>query len=200
VWVIPSRSRPGNIRRLIKACRDTGMTTPARIRVDEDDPCLGSYVALDVPGGWEICIGKCEGLSAAYNEALSRTEDWFGIICDDVVPETPAWDVRLIEAAGKDGLAYGDDGINGAARATHFAVGGDLVREVGWLALPGLDRVYIDTAWNDVARAKGVLRYLPDVKLTHLHFSNGKALMDATYRKPSAGTDRQIYEEWKGTR
>ena len=71
------------------------------------------------------------------------------------------------------------------------------MREIGWLALPGLDRLYIDTVWNDIAAERGVLRFLPDVKLTHLHFSNRRAMMDRTYHKPSKNKDRAIYHAWK---
>jgi len=173
------------------------MTTPARLRLDDDDPCLGGYLALDYPDDWEIVIAPRVGLSAAYNESFAPPQDWYGIFADDVVPETRGWDRLLIEAAGSDGIAFGSDGIGTAA--THFAIGGNLARDIGWLALPGLDRVYIDTVWNDIGRARGILRPLPHVSIPHLHFSNRLAPMDAIYRKPRKTQDRAVYQAWRQT-
>lgn len=174
------------------------MSTPAWVRLDEDDPMLGGYESLEKPSDWTFAIGQRKPLSEVYNEAfgLFQDADWIGFLADDVVPETRNFDRLLIEAAGKDGLAFGDDGINGDARAPHFVLGGNLVRSVGFLSLLGLKRLYVDTFWSDVARARGVRRYLPNVKLTHLHFSNRKALMDSIYRKPGKIEDMMIYEKW----
>jgi hypothetical protein len=173
------------------------MSTPAAVLLDTDDPCLSGYQGLSM--NWAIEIGPPGGLSDIYNQAFTRHPDreWYGILCDDVVPETDCFDLRLIEAAGSDGFAFGDDGINGGKHATHFVIGGDLVRSVGWLSLPGLDRIYIDTVWNDIARSRDVHHYIPHVKLTHHHFSNGKALFDQTYRKTRKDHDRALYEAWK---
>ena len=71
------------------------------------------------------------------------------------------------------------------------------MRSTGWLALPGLDRIYIDTIWCDIARGQGVYRYRPDIKMTHHHFSNRMAMKDAIYRKHRKPEDRALYEEWK---
>lgn len=199
MWISPSRSRPHNIARLIEACRATKTSTPFLICIDADDPLRESYLALDLPDGWAIRTGPRDTLSAIYNAALSAHPglDWYGVVADDIVPETPGWDRILIATAGRDGLAYGDDGINGARHATHFVLGGDLVRSTGFLALPGLDRIYIDTCWVEIANRFGVLRYRPDVKLTHKHFSNGTAPFDAVYRKHRKDQDRQIFEAWR---
>ncbi len=190
MWIIPSRGRPQNIERLAKAFQDTEVTTPVRLRLDDDDPC--GYVC---PAHWEVVTGpRAPLLSQYYNEVFDRGLDWYGLFADDIVPETLGWDVLLIEAAGSDGVAFGNDGIG--TRPTHFVVGGHLAREIGWLALPGLDRLYIDTVWNDIAIERNVLRFLPHVKLRHHHFSNRSALMDKTYKKHHKDRDKSIYEAW----
>jgi len=193
LWVVPSRSRPDNIPRLFSG------DTPFLLMLDDDDPMLGGYLAIEYPDNWTVDVGSRSKLSEIYNRAYwsSPFSDWYGVFADDVTPETEGWDRKLVEAAGGDGMAYGDDGIG---EPTHFCLGGDLVREMGWLACPGLSRLYIDTIWRDIALSKNVLRYLPDVKITHRHPSVGLALMDATYRKPNKPADRIIYEQWKETR
>ena len=170
------------------------METGAWVRVDDDDALLGAYRALPLPPGWSLAVGPREPLSGVYNEAYQALRaDWWGFIADDVVPKTQGWDRALVSVAGNDGMAVPAGGHGGTP---HFVLGGDLPRSTGWLALPGLDRLYIDTVWADIARARGALRHVPEVILRHRHFSNGLALKDATYRKPSAAQDRQIYSDY----
>lgn len=148
---------------------------------------------------WTFTVGERKPLSDIYAEAFHRFPDapYYGFIADDVVPRTPEWDRRLIEVAGNDGMAVPSGGHEDYAGAPHFVLGGDMVRSIGWLALPGLNRLWIDTVWNDIAEAKGVLRRVPEVILEHWHFSNGKAMMDSTYRKYHKIEDMMTYENWK---
>ena len=197
MWVLPSRSRPHNISRLIAAWYTTGASTPCWLRLDDDDPCLEEYCSLPLPGGWAVDIGSRRPLGQIYNEAFSwgRNLAWWGFIADDVVPITPEWDVKLIEAAGSNRMAVPAGGHDPEG-APHFVLGGDLPRRTGWLCLKGLDRLYIDTAWQRLAEAGGALVRCPDVILEHRHFSNGGARMDETYRKYRKGQDRETFESW----
>ena len=141
------------------------------------------------PMGWTVVTGPRVSLSEIYNEVYSRGLGWYGIFADDVVPETPGWDRLLIDAAGSDGMSCGND-------PAHFVLGGELVREFGWVSLPGLDRLYIDTVWQTIAEKRGVLRRVPEAVVRHHHFSNGLALMDKTYRKHHKVRDRRVFEMW----
>jgi hypothetical protein len=198
MWFLPSRSRPPNVQRLIDCWWDLGATSPLMLCVDDDDPMLDSYRALLLPDGWELSVGPRGPLSDLYNQFFARypSLDWYGFIADDVVPETREFDRLLIETAGTDGLAAPDDGISHERHAPHFVISGNLVREQGWLCLPGLDRIYIDTVWNDIAKERGVFRYRPDIVLRHWHFSNRKALMDLVYRKHNKPRDAELYSAW----
>lgn len=196
MWILPSRGRPANVIRLMEAFEKTGATTPVWLRFDDDDP-QPEYGYE----GWVVEIGPRLPLSEIYAEAYRKYPylPWYGFIADDVVPTTPEWDKLLIAAAGQDGMAFGDDGINGSKHATHFVLGGNLVRSIGWLSLPGLARIYIDNVWNEIAKRLGVLRYMPNIMLRHHHFSNHLALFDATYKKSAEikENDKRIYEAWK---
>ena len=173
------------------------MSTPALVRLDDDDPRLPEYRVLALPRGWMLIVGPRWPLGEIYNWAFQGRPDavWYGALADDVVPESPEWDTALIETAGLDGMAVpAGGGTTGGC--PHFVLGGDLVREIGWLALPGLDRLYIDTVWGTIAKARGVYRERPDIMLRHHHFSNGLALRDSTYRKPRAAEDRAVFDKW----
>ena len=168
------------------------------LRLDDDDPSLPEYLALALPTNWVREVGPRVPLSHIYNTVLQWLPDnpYWGFIADDVVPETLGWDFRLINTAGSDGMAVPAGGHDPEG-TPHFVLGGDLVRSMGWLALPGLDRLYIDTVWLDIAKSRGVLRRLPDVVLRHHHFSNGLALRDATYQKHHKPQDRALYEAFR---
>ena len=197
MWILPSRARPHNLQRLLQAYIDTGASSPVWLRIDKNDAMAGAYI-VNHPR-WTVTIGEQKPLSDVYNEAFQRFHDapYFGFIADDVIPRTYGWDRQLIDIAGNDGMAAPSGGHGDYSGAPHFVLGGDLVRSIGWLALPGLDRIYIDTVWNDIAAAKGVLRPVPDVILEHWHFSTGRAVVDSTYRKHHKVEDKAIYENWK---
>ena len=201
MWILPSRSRPHNMQRFIDAWKATaidGNSQFVEVILDHDDPAQAEYMALDYPRSWRVvaieCVGSCGAAQSAYRR--NRREPFYGLLGDDVMPRSVGWNVKLATAAGNDGVAFGDDTINGATHAAHSAIAGDLVREIGWLSLPGLKRLYLDTIWTDIGRSRGTLRYLPHVLLEHMHFSNGKAPFDTTYDKPSAVEDRAIYQAW----
>ena len=192
MWILPSRGRPHNVERLLKAYIDTGATTPVVLRIDDDD--CGYNVSNET---WIVEVGQRLPLSEIYNSIYQRYRcSWYGFIADDVVPLTNGWDIKLIETAGSDGMAVPSGGHD-ANGAPHFILGGELVESIGWLSLPGLNRLYIDTVWQKIAESRGVLRRAPEVVLEHRHFSNGKSLMDATYRKHNKQQDKLIYENWR---
>jgi len=195
MWILPSRGRPQNVRRFIEAYKISGGTTPVCLRFDEDDP----QPEYDIPDNWLTWEGYQKPLSEIYNEFFYKFPDlnWYGFIADDVVPLTAFWDQHLIAIAGKDGMAVPAGGET-TGGTPHFVLGGELVRDIGWLSLQGLERLYIDTVWADIAKEKDVLRFAPDILLEHRHFSNNQALFDKTYRKPSRDRDKIIYQTWKG--
>lgn len=195
MWVLPSRGRPHNIERLVYLYNRTGATTPVWLRIDEDDARLPEYQALNLPLLWQLCVGPRVPLSEVYNEAFKRTCLWWGFIADDVLPRTPFWDRELIGAAGSDGMAVPSGGHDPDG-APHFVLGYKLPISMGWLALPGLDRLYIDTVWADIAKSRKVFCRVPNVVLYHAHFSNRGALKDETYKKYNKDRDKFVYEAW----
>lgn len=200
MWTVPSRARPHNLVRLVDACLRAGLTTPGVVLVDDDDPLFDAYRSIVLPPGWSLAEGPPGPLSLIYNRwfAANPGEPWYGFLADDVVPETGGFDRALVIAAGNDGMAVPAGGET-TGGSPHFVIAGSLARETGWLSLPGLSRLYIDTVWADIARARGTLRFRPEITLAHHHFSNGLALFDRTYRKAASNRDRDIYTAWKGT-
>lgn len=177
------------------------------VRLDQDDPRLESGADGPAystsPWGWSVEIGPRMALAQVYNDIFNRypQEPFYGLLADDLLPATPNWDLRLIEAAGSWGVAYGDDGIQHEEIATHPVIGGELVRAVGWLAPPWLKFLWIDTTWTAMARALGTLHYLPEVSIEHLHYSVGKSEHDQTYRDHHqyGPEDGQAFRHWESS-
>lgn len=199
MFFLPSRHRPDNINRFFRHWHQTGATAKGVLWLDDDDAF--HYHGISIPTSWQLIIRPpMNGGTGAITNAfftLFPNEPWYGLLGDDIIPRTEGWDQKLIEAAN-DGLAYCDDGIHGEAHAAHPVIRGDLVRELGWLALPGCQRLYIDNALFEYAKKRAKAVYLPDVLMEHMHFSNGKAPIDDTYLKPPS-RDREIFDEWMKT-
>lgn len=204
MWLLQSRGRPQILARFLARAVETGLSTPGHIWIDSDDPTLPEYLSLKLPEGWMIGVHRRIGLGPSTNALLMGywDEPWFGILGDDAMPATQDWDKKLIAEAGADYMASPADGINdGTARITNGTViGGNLARSLGWLILPGLQRLYGDDVLHEIGKERGVLRYRPDVRVEHWHFTTGKTPMDETYLKPEASADRSIYEEWQKAR
>jgi hypothetical protein len=200
-WILPSRGRPDNLARFVDRYRLHRSCTRVDVIVDECDLMRDDYIrmARDWPQAIELHVMLRQPLGEIQNRWYGHNPDlaWYGMLGDDAVPATDEWDRLLVEAAGRDGVAYCADGVNDERQASQSVIGGDLVREMGWLILPGLERIYGDNVWTDIARERGTLRYLPHVRLEHWHFSNGKAPYDETYRKPCADSDERIYLRWR---
>tara|TARA_R110000868_G_scaffold340880_1_gene601735 strand:+ start:12377 stop:14476 length:2100 start_codon:yes stop_codon:yes gene_type:complete len=198
MWILPSRGRPASLKRFFNAYHTTGANSCGVVCLDNDDTTLDEYLKIELPTHWWLDIAAPIGLGVRCNAAFNKhpEEPWYGLISDDVVPRTGRWDQILIHSAGNYGMAYGSDGLVNEAQFTHGVLGGDLVRELGWIILPGLQRLYGDNVLTAIGKEKGIMRYCPYVLLEHLHFSNGKSPMDKTYEKPEASEDRRIYKAW----
>lgn len=197
MWLLPSRQRPESLKRFFDAYRETGADSPGVVWLDDDD--YDKYMDINLPKGWFFIINEpMDGTGPITNAFLERypNEPWYGLLGDDVIPRTQGWDKKLIAAAGSNGVAYGNDLINAERHAAHPVVGGDMVRSLGWLALPGCKRIYIDDALMEVAKRRGTLKYIPEVVLEHMHYTAGKSQFDDTYAKPGMEEDAAIYKTW----
>lgn len=200
MWLLPSRGRPASMTRFFKAWKDTEASTKGIVCLDADDS--HNYVGMEVPDNWTVEVHpRSVSLGTNTNEYFwrYRNEPFYGLLSDDAVPVTKHWDTKLIEAAGRDGIACCWDGINnGTGLGSSPCIGGDFVRRQGWIIYPGLARIYGDNILYETAQKLGKLKYLPDVVVEHWHFSTGKSPMDETYKKADTnGSDLAIYESWK---
>lgn len=182
MWFLPSYNRPEQCAAVLKACVDTGMTTPGVLLVQNNDE---RYDSITLPDGWMRMyrLENC-GMSRAldYLFATWPTEPWYGFLTDDVYPASEGWDTKLIEAAGDKYISHCDDGWQSDRRIFGITCfGGKLLRALGRWAVPGTWHCYNDDLWEAIARDFGVRRYLKDVTCRSPHAMKGDAPWDATY-------------------
>ncbi len=197
VWCCPSRGRPHNIERLVIAWEDTQASCVLDLRLDEDDPELDRYMQIQFPDLWAVTVGPRATGAEYTNETLDRypQASAYGCLGDDCVPKTRHWDRLLASAAGDWGIAYADDLWK--SRCTHPIIGGELVRAVGWLGLPVVNSLCIDTAWEIIGQEISRLVFCPAVIIEHMHPCAGKAPRDRTYNERRGGRDLRTFDKWR---
>lgn len=205
--VVPSRGRPDNIHRLIKAFYGTTvLDTRLVVVVDQDDPSEGLYE--------DVCEATCglgfvsfpfaatelKGLNPILNH-FARAEalysGYIGFMGDDHLPRTHGWDERLITALGgksyprKCGVAYANDLFQGQSLPTAVVMDSDIVCALGYMSPPPLKHMYMDNFWKRLGEDLGSLQYLDDVIIEHLHPFAGKAASDEGYQRVNA---QEVYD------
>lgn len=198
-WVLPTLRRPQNVARLINSYRDVGEHAPVVVFLWKDDPSWNEYINLPWPSEWDRIVVDEEFTAAkAMRMALEWAPDaeFYGFLGDDILFRTK-WSEQLREASLPHFVAWPDDGYQGANLPTHFVCGGNLVRKIGWWAVPGMEHYGLDVAWKVLDRkCPGLLRYCPEVRWEHRHWFKDRRLMDDVYRKAQRLHDADS-KEWR---
>lgn len=194
MWILPSRNRPDRVARMFDKAPPS---TRGIVAVDADQAKL--YRGVKLPAGWVVEASQRCQYVAKHNFVFQRypNEEWYGSLSDDMVPITEGWDVKLIERAGVLGVAYADDLFT--RRSGAFAVGGDLVRKLGWIFPPCFVHYYGDTTMELLCRELGLAGMQRDVIVEHRHYANktkpGK-YDETSLARPKLQDERKIWNEW----
>lgn len=193
------------------------MTSRGILWVDAD---AERYRHIRLPDNW-IRHDALEwgSIAPAMEWVLERYPDasQYGWLADDTVPQTPQWDTKLEAAAGDWKLAYACDLwlsekpktlrslAQGRNLSSGLCWGGNLVRTVGWWALPGVRQAGIDTAWTALVKPLRLYRYVPRVIVEHRNWRTGKRDKDEgdEWTRPDAPDyvdhDLKVRERWVAT-
>lgn len=222
MWLLPSRSRPENLKRFFAACKATGTSTPGMALVDHVDYAMheAAYDALkaEMPLGWQIRVTKLPTQGAKIREIWDQVKDsaWLGLIGDDNIPETPHWDRLLVERlTGWNLISCNDQWLAPRRVANCWVMSGPLVRAVGYIFPPGMEHLFVDDVWERIGREGGCWTCRMDVVVRHAHVMKGAAPADATHKAvygkgftvTQMGPDKEnglwasdeaVYREWLG--
>ena len=195
MWIMPTRNRQAMCQAALDAAERTGFRGPGIVSLD------GCEYDLRLPLGWEIKQWPGQvGLAHQINWFLKKYPDerCYGRLDDDMVPITEGWQQRLEDAAGDWNIAYTRDNfVNGVKKKTGqpwmsgaMCIGGELARTVGYLSIPGTWHHSMDRVYSQIGERLGLLRYLEDVTVEHLHHRTGARERDDT------DLERQPQRDW----
>jgi hypothetical protein len=220
--IVPTRSRPYNVRPVAEAWLATGAFDGADLlfAIDADDPEHEDYLEEleDAAQLVEDRIGrriryhqhaihrqlvpKLNAVATLY-AGLPSSPFAIGFAGDDHLPRTPGWAGRyLTELRGLgSGIVYPDDGYQGENLPTSWAMTSDIVRALAAMVPAGVEHLYCDDVIRDLGQLAGCLRYLPGVLVEHRHPAAGKADSDEQYERVNGRAqyraDRRAYREWR---
>lgn len=202
MWIVPTYNRPERFRNFMESAIDAGCESKGIVVVNGGER-VEDYRNCIIPTQWEYeelpqNIGMCAALNYVFRKYPN--EPFYGLLTDDERIATKGWDVRMIDAAGSKYVAHANDGMQSETRIhSCMTLGGDLVRAIGNIAIPGLFHWYFDDMWELIAADFNLRKYVREVSCEHLHYLYGKAQKDPTYAlaEARASSDKAIFEYWK---
>lgn len=210
--IVPTRSRPHNVRRMLQAWTDTGAWGFASLRfdIDLDDPAYRQYQRIDLPeyarfSTWNTWRPSMRKLNKA---ATQEANHYFalGFMGDDHCPETEGWAQDWIAALHElgTGFVYSADGIQDEKLPTQWAMTSNIVRAFGRMIPAKVDHLFCDNVILDLGRGADCIRYLGNHMIRHRHFINKMAPKDDQYAKVNSRQqwrhDETAYHDWRRTR
>lgn len=174
MWLLVSYNRPAMLRRIM------------------------GYLDGKPAALWDN-TGNNIGLIAGLNKlvAMYPNERWYGLLADDLIPETEGWDAKLLHALPSGGMVSCNDG--GAPFLTGrmcgaCAIDGDTVRAAGFIAPPPCWHSFTDDFWEACAADGMPWARLKDVIVRHETPVGNYRPADETHEK-AYGKNYEILED-----
>jgi hypothetical protein len=213
VTIVPTRSRPEALERVVEAWEATGAFGEGAellFVVDRDDPRCAEYraalvtcregVSAAYADTWRPLVPKLNRIALAL--ALSRYAFAVGFAGDDHLPRTEGWVGRYLGElySARTGIVSCADGYRDDQLPTQWAMTSDIVRELARMVPAPVDHLYCDDAVRELARGADCYAYLDDVLIEHMHPVAGKASSDEQYQRVNGReqyrSDRAAYRGW----
>lgn len=205
-WLLPSHGRAHDkLQRFFAAAIATGISTPGYVVVDEADYAQNreAYDALCIPDRWSVHLVKGGCLSDATEEAwkalIEPDTQWIGWLADDLIPETLGWDWHCIEALNGWNCVSSDDGKHAPHKFNGATVwSADLLRTIGYIAVPGTRHFFLDTMIESLAPLTGCWTCLMDVRVRHAHAIWTGERDSTTFRTERFwADDERAFQAWR---
>jgi hypothetical protein len=208
LWLLPTRRRVPIVKRFLKAAVTHGMREPGRILVGDKEleELKHEYASIDLPDNWTIVASPHDSICETMRGALPlyKSLDWAGTITDDVVPETPGWEQKLLEWNDGRTIISCDDGGQAPKRMAGAIIWPiPIFRAVGYWVPSGFRHCFVDDLWESLGRECDCWRVRMDVMVRHIHPFGAGGVEDDThrhsYRADKWANDSALYEQWKAS-
>lgn len=202
VMLIPSRGRPGSVRKQADAWAATNATKQVDLVwiLDLDDPTIESYerelqnypwMQIHVQPTWVPMVPKLNRVAVE----VAQVWPYVGFMGDDHLPRSTRWHDDLATSLERTGLGpvivYGKDGFQDQKLATWWAMTSNVITTLGRMVPAPVQHLYCDNAIMELGAGARCLRYLPHVLIEHMHPVAGKGKLDAGYQRVNR---RQQYD------
>lgn len=199
--LIPSRSRPNNVARLVETLKKNSRISDILVVLDGDDPIEYPPIEGVMYETFTPRLYTVAKINAAANLYVDKYET-ITFMGDDQVVHTEKWDLILYEPLELKGygISYGDDGFQGSNIGTSVMMTTNIIKCLGFMGLPTLVHLYVDNFWRHIGHGIKSYWYFPQVQWEHLHYLNNKAEIDDVYRFGNSPEryeqDGKAYDEW----
>lgn len=218
MWLLPTRGRAKLCGQALRACLTARMSRPMVLWIDPRGGQVKDYQAecqaIGLPENWIVKEEPAE-MADTMRWVFDHfpAERHYGWLADDLFPRTVGFDALLEQGSLPFHLADCDDDhylahdalIRHRSLCGAFCWSGDLVRAVGWWALPKVKQAGIDNAWTLLCVDLLPLRhFMEGVVVEHANWRTGKRPYDGTDEHSRAGEnyvneDMQMFEHWRSS-
>ncbi len=155
LWLLPSRRRIGKLRIFLEQATKNGMSTPGAVLVQHQElaELKALYDAQPLPPNWKILPTVSDGMGDKYREVWPAVKnlDWIGIGCDDLRPQTPGWDKKLLSHVNGKNIVTCNDNQQGNLRMSGITIfSGNILRAMGYIYPPEFWHTFVDNVWEDI--------------------------------------------------
>jgi hypothetical protein len=214
LFKLTSRSRPDNFFRALDSILENITDSDFGIlcSLDEDDQSMNNPIVMDrlsnyATSGLEFIahFGKSKSKIDAINRDLQNRGDWQILVnvSDDQVITVKGFDeiIRANMPADLDCfLHFRDTNHNPPdALCTLSILGRKYFERDGFIYDPRFKSYFCDNLAQDIAKAIGKYKYIPEVIFDHLHPGYGKGENDAQYKANDKNWNRDamLYKNLK---
>ena len=204
----PSRNRPEGLKSAYESWKTNSVQSDIFFCFQDNDDSLN--VNIKIVEGHSYIIESDIGLAAKANKLcdLNPGYDAYMVLNDDQIIQTNRWDgilldelVQLEESNGhRLWILHWRDGIQDQKLCQGFVTKEMLAITGSFFPRNYMRHLYIDNYFMFIGESCGILKYIPEVFIEHLHYSVGKSPLDASYMQTNSlealARDGAAYRKW----
>jgi len=209
--LVPTRSRPQNLKPIVQAWWETGAFGFADLLfvADADDMQIDGYSQLvgsqagamiQILPEWMPLVPKLNFVAVEIAKGGQYRNIAF--MGDDHIPRTRGWASNLImdHHKNQNWIWYGKDGFQDQNKPTWWSMDAEIIRRLGRMVPAPVQHLYCDDAVKVLGEKAGCLGYDETIMIEHMHPIAGKGQMDEQYarvnRLQQYERDQGLFRSW----